>query len=272
MVDLMRRNNVKVIGEGERTLMFGHGFGCDQNMWRYIVPSFEKDYQIVLYDYVGSGNSDHTAYSSDKYHTLHGYKQDVLDIIEALNLNNIIFVGHSVSAMIGMLASIERPSVFERLIMIGPSPRYVNDQGYVGGFEPGDVAELLDMMEMNFAGWASFMAPLAMNNPERPVLTKELERSFISADPDIAREFAEATFLCDHRADLNKVTVPVLIMQCSEDSVVPMEVGEYLHKHLKNSTLRLMSAKGHYPHISHPEETVILIRKYLHANAERIMY
>lgn len=264
MNDVIVRNNVKVIGEGERTIVFAHGFGCDQSMWQYIAPIFGEKFRVVLFDYVGSGNSDLTAYTSEKYSSFQGYVQDVLDVIECLGLNNITFIGHSVSSMIGMLASIERPDFFEKLIMIGPSPRYLNDgNAYFGGFEKSDITELLDMMEMNFAGWASFMAPLAMKNPELPMLSKDLERSFISADPRIAREFAEVTFLSDHRETLSKATVPTLIMQCSDDSIVPIEVGEYLHRNLNNSTLRLMEAKGHYPHISHPEETISIINEYL---------
>lgn len=264
MNDVIVRNNVKVLGEGERTILFAHGFGCDQSMWQYITPAFAKEFRIVLFDYVGSGNSDITSYTTDKYSNLNGYKQDVLDIIDTLELNNIIFVGHSVSSMIGMLASIECPAYFDRMIMIGPSPRYLNEgENYTGGFEKSDITELLDMMEMNFLGWASYLAPIAMNNPELPILTKDLERSFISNDPVIAREFAEATFLSDHRSDLAEATVPTLIMQCSDDSIVPIEVGEYLHRHLKNSTLRLMEAKGHYPHISHPKETIELIQEFL---------
>lgn len=264
MSDVIVRNNVKVIGEGQQTIVFAHGFGCDQNMWQYISPSFQEDYRIVLFDYVGSGSSDKSAYTTEKYSSFQGYVQDVLDVIETLKLNHVIFVGHSVSSMIGMLASIEHPEYFDKLIMIGPSPRYLNEgDHYVGGFEQSDITELLDMMEMNFLGWAGFLAPIAMNNPEMPELTKELEQSFISADPVIAREFAEVTFLSDNRSELSKSTVPTLIMQCSDDSIVPIQVGEYLNRHLQNSTLRLMEAKGHYPHISHPEETITLIREYL---------
>ncbi|WP_150269918.1 alpha/beta fold hydrolase [Paenibacillus tepidiphilus] len=263
MSDVLARNKVKVIGEGSRVMMFAHGFGCDQTMWSMITPAFMKDYRLVLFDYVGSGGSDLTAYSLEKYGTFRGYVQDVFDIADAVDLTDMIFVGHSVSSMIGMLASIERPELFHKLVMIGPSPRYLNDGDYYGGFERSDILELLEMMEMNFSGWASFMAPLAMNNPELPHLTQELERSFIAADPAIAREFAEVTFLSDHRQELPNAAIPTLIMQCSDDSIVPMEVGEYLHRQLKNSTLRLMKAKGHYPHISHPEETVSLICEFL---------
>lgn len=263
MENIIFRNNVTILGQGDQPLIFAHGFGCDQNMWRFITPAFMDKYQIILFDYVGSGNSDINAYSSEKYQSLQGYVQDLLDIIETLSLQNIIFVGHSISAMIGLLASIQYPDYFKKLIMIGPSPCYLNDDGYRGGFERSDIAELLDMMEMNFTGWASYMAPIAMSNPEQPALTQELKQTFIAADPIIAKEFAEVTFLSDHRSELPKVSVPSLIIQCSEDSIVPISVGDYLHQHLKNSTLQLMEAKGHYPHISHPNETIQCIADFL---------
>lgn len=263
MENIIFRNNVTILGQGDQPLIFAHGFGCDQNMWRFITPAFMDKYQIILFDYVGSGNSDTNAYSSEKYQSLQGYVQDVLDIIETLSLQNSIFVGHSISAMIGLLASIQHPDYFKKLIMIGPSPCYLNDDGYRGGFERSDIAELLDMMEMNFTGWASYMAPIAMSNPEQPALTQELKQTFIAADPIIAKEFAEVTFLSDHRSELSKVSVPSLIIQCSEDSIVPIGVGDYLHHHLKNSTLQLMEAKGHYPHISHPNETIQCIADFL---------
>lgn len=263
MENIVVRNNVTILGHGDQPLIFAHGFGCDQNMWRFITPAFMDKYKIILFDYVGSGNSDINAYSSEKYQSLQGYVQDLLDIIETLSLQNSIFVGHSISAMIGLLASIQHPDYFKKLIMIGPSPCYLNDNGYRGGFERSDIAELLDMMEMNFTGWASYMAPIAMSNPEQPALTQELKQTFIAADPIIAKEFAEVTFLSDHRSELPKVSVPSLIIQCSEDSIVPISVGDYLHQHLKNSTLQLMEAKGHYPHISHPNETIQCIADFL---------
>lgn len=194
-VDILLRNNIKVLGTGSQTIVFAHGFGCDQDMWRYIVPSFIDNYQIVLFDYVGSGDSQIKYYDSQKYSDLQGYAQDVLDIMEALDLRNTIFVGHSVSSMIGMLASIRSPQYFERIVMLGPSPRYVNDlPSYYGGFDKRDIDELLDMMQMNFIGWASYMAPIAMQNPERGDLTEELEKAFCSRDPHIARQFAELHF------------------------------------------------------------------------------
>ncbi|MGM9950228.1 MAG: alpha/beta fold hydrolase [Lysinibacillus sp.] len=264
MVNVVERNNVTVTGKGEKTMVLAHGFGCNKNMWHHMVPLFEENYRLVLFDYVGSGNSDIDAYEPTKYSTLQGYVQDVLDIVDELHLKDIIFIGHSVSAMIGMLASIERPECFDKLVMIGPSPRYLNEgDGYFGGFEKSDIIELLDMMEMNFTGWASYMAPMVMDGSQNPGLIKELEESFVSTAPCVAREFAEATFFSDCRASLPKASVPTLIIQCSNDSIVPIEVGEYLHRHLRNSTFRLMEAKGHYPHISQPEETAQIIAEFL---------
>lgn len=272
MTTIFTRNNVTVTGSGEKTILFAHGFGCDQNMWRFVAPPFEKDYKVVLFDYVGSGNSDRAAYNEERYGTIQGYVKDLLEVLDALQIKQAIFVGHSVSAMIGMLASIQRPDCFECLIMVGPSPRYLNDgPEYFGGFEREDVEELLGMMEMNFVGWASYLAPLAMNNTDRPALTEELKTNFCSADPAVARKFAEVTFFSDHREDLPKVQAPSLILQCSEDSIVPLEVGQYLHRHLKNSTFRLMEAKGHYPHLSHPQETTTLIKDYLSQLQEKLV-
>jgi len=247
-------------------MLFAHGFGCDQNMWRFVTPAFEENYKIVLFDYVGSGKSDLQAYSAERYGDLNGYAQDVLDICAALELTNVIYVGHSVSSVIGMLASIQEPERFARLILIGPSPCYINDPpAYVGGFERADIEGLLDVMEKNYIGWASFLAPVVMKNQERPELTQELEESFCSTDPKIARRFAEATFFSDNRSDLPKVTVPSLIMQCSEDAIAPLEVGDYLQRHLRQGTLRVMEATGHCPHMSHPEETIRIIKEYLSA-------
>ena len=265
--DILVRNNVKVFGKGTRPMLFAHGFGCDQNMWRFVTPAFEDDYRIVLFDYVGSGKSDLQAYSPERYASLEGYTQDVLDVCAALGLRDAIFVGHSVSGVVGMLAAIREPWRFSRLVLVGPSPRYINDPpAYVGGFERADITGLLDVMEKNYIGWANFLAPVVMKNPDRPELATELEESFCSTDPKIARRFAEATFFSDNRDDLSKVPVPSLIMQCSEDAIAPLEVGDYLHRHLPQSTLRVLKATGHCPHMSHPEETVEVIREYLAAD------
>ncbi len=255
---------MKILGAGTRAMMFAHGFGCDQNMWRFVTPAFEDEYKIVLFDYVGSGKSDLTYYRPERYGELNGYAQDVIEICEALDLREIVYVGHSVSSVIGMLASIQRPELFSQLILIGPSPSYINDpEGYEGGFERKDIEGLLDLMDKNYIGWASFLAPTIMKNEQRPELAAELQESFCSTDPKIARRFAEATFFSDNRSDLAKVTIPSLIMQCSDDVIAPLSVGNYLHENLSASTLRVMKATGHCPHMSHPEETIEIIREYL---------
>jgi len=263
VTDILSRNNVKVFGRGTQPMLFAHGFGCDQNMWRYVTPAFEEDYRIVLFDYVGSGRSDVGAYDAARYATLDGYAQDVLDVVHALDLREVILVAHSVSSMIAVLAANQEPDRFDRLVLIGPSPRYINDPPYVGGFERADIEGLLEMMEHNFLGWANFLGPAIMKNPDRPELGEELSTSFCSTDPVIARRFAEATFLSDNRDDLPFVQVPSLILQCSDDMVAPLEVGRYLAEEMPGSTLRVMEATGHCPHMSHPDETIRLMREYL---------
>lgn len=263
MKDILRRNNVMIKGKGTRAILFAHGFGCDQNMWRFVTPAFEDDYKIILFDYVGAGKSDINSYNPSRYNKLEGYALDVLEICETLNLKEVIFVGHSVSSMIGLLAAIDNPSYFSRLIMVGPSPCYININDYYGGFEKADIDGLLETMEKNYIGWANFLAPQIIKNPERPELAAELTESFCSTDPVIAHQFARATFLSDNRHDLSKLKVPSLILQCSDDLIAPLQVGHYLSQQLANSTLQVMNAKGHCPHISDPAETITLIKDYL---------
>jgi sigma-B regulation protein RsbQ len=260
---IRKRNNVRISGRGSRVMMFAHGFGCDQSMWRFVTPAFEADYRVVLFDYVGCGKSDWSAWNEARYGSLRGYARDVLEIVEAYDLRDVIFVGHSVSSMIGMLASIEAPERFSRLIQIGPSACYVNDGDYVGGFERKDIEGLLDLMEKNYVGWAAFLAPVVMKNTDRQELAAELQSSFCATDPRVTRHFARTTFLSDNRADVPKVTTPSLILQCSEDAIAPDSVGEYVHKTLKRATFRKMAATGHCPHMSHPEETIALMKEYL---------
>jgi sigma-B regulation protein RsbQ len=266
---VLRRNNVRVTGKGTQPMLFAHGFGCDQNMWRFVAPAFMDDYRVVLFDYVGSGASDLGAYDTERYASLAGYAEDVLDIVHALDLRDIVFVGHSVSSMVGVLAANREPDRFARLVLVGPSPRYLNDEGYVGGFERRDLEGLFDMMDRNFIGWANFLAPAIMKNPDRPELGEELEQSFCSTDPVIARRFAEATFYADNRADVPHVQVPSLIMQCAEDMVAPAEVGRWLRGAMPRSTLRFLEATGHCPHLSHPEETIRVMREYLASEPDR---
>lgn len=262
--DVRIRNNVRISGEGTQPMLFAHGFGCDQNMWRFITPAFEADYRIVLFDYVGSGGSDLAAYDADRYGRLDGYADDILEICRELDLRDVVLVGHSVSSIIGILAANREPERFDRLILIGPSPRYINDlPDYVGGFERADIEGLLEMMDKNYVGWANFLAPAIMKNPDRPELGEELTESFCSTDPDIARRFAEATFFADNREDLARLRVPSLVLQCSEDMIAPDAVGEYVHRQLAGSAFRKLGATGHCPHMSHPEETIVAMREYL---------
>lgn len=252
MTALATRNNVNVSGDGETTMFFAHGFGCDQNMFRLLTPVFADRYRIVLFDLVGAGLSDLTAYDPAKYDTLHGYADDVLELVQEYATGPAIFVGHSVGAMIGVLASVKQPSAFAAHIMVGPSPCYINDGDYVGGFSRADIDSLLDTMQGNYLGWSSNMAPAIMGAPDQPELGTELTNSFCRTDPDIARQFARVTFLSDNRADLPKLTAPTLILQCSEDIIAPMVVGEYLHRTLPNSTLAIIDNVGHCPHLSAP--------------------
>jgi sigma-B regulation protein RsbQ len=260
----IRRHNVTVCGRvEEQPMVFAHGFGCDQNMWRYVWPSFAEDYEIVLFDHVGMGGSDVRAYDSERYSSLEGYAQDVLEICGELELEDVVFVGHSVSAMIGLLASIEEPERFDRLVLIGPSPRYLDDEGYVGGFGRADIDGLLQSLESNYLGWSSVMAPVIMGNPDRPELGQELANTFCQADPEIARQFAHVTFLSDNRDDLGRVTTPALVLQCSDDVIAPDEVGRYMHRRLAGSRFVQLDATGHCPNLSAPEETVAAIASYL---------
>ena len=261
---ILKRFNVNVSGNGKEPMLFAHGLGCDQHMWRFITPAFEKNYKIVLFDYVGCGKSDNSHYDKEKYSSLQGYANDILAISEALALKNIIFVGHSVSAMTGLLAAISSPGFFSKIIMVGPTPCYINDKNYIGGFERKEIEELLDAMGKNFYNWAGAFAPVAMQNPDRPQLTKELEDRMCSSDPAITIDFARAAFFADQRNDLNKLKIPSLIMQCSEDILVPVQVGEYMQKNMPQSTLRVMKATGHCPHLSAPAETIQIMKQFLH--------
>ena len=262
MYDL-RRNNVRVLGRGPRTMILAHGYGCDQNMWRHIVPAFEDDFRIVLFDYVGHGGSDPSAFDRTRYSSLAGYADDVLQICEALAIRDAVFVGHSVSAMIGVIAALKDPSRFESLVMIGPSPCYVNDGEYMGGFTREDIEGLLDFLDSNHLGWSSAMAPVIMKNPDRPELSAELENSFCRTDPQIARHFARVTFLSDNRADLANVRIPCLILQCAEDNIAPERVGQYVREQVPGSTFVQLSATGHCPHLSDPAGTIAAMKPFL---------
>jgi sigma-B regulation protein RsbQ len=259
----LQRNNISTRGSSEDAMVFAHGFGCDQNMWRFVAPAFEDRFKTVLFDNVGAGNSDLSAYSFDKYASLHGYADDLIEIVEDLNLSNPVFVGHSVSAMVGLLAQKKSPGLFRSLILVGPSPCYINDDGYVGGFTRQQLEELLESLEDNHLGWSASMAPAIMGNAERPELGEELSASFCRTDPDIAAHFARVTFMSDHRSDLGPTGAPTLILQCSSDVIAPPEVGEFMRSQIPGSTLVNMKATGHCPNLSAPQETVSLIREFL---------
>jgi sigma-B regulation protein RsbQ len=262
-MSVLDRNNVKVSGDGDPPIIFAHGFGCDQSMWRLVSRSFADSHKIVLFDHVGAGRSDLTAFSKSKYATLQGYADDVIEVLKALGLRNSVFVGHSVSAMIGALASIKAPDLFNSLIMVGPSPRYINDEGYVGGFTATQIEELLEFLDANYLGWSAAMAPTIMGNSQRPELSEELTNSFCRTDPEIAKHFARATFMADNRQDLPNVTTRTLILQCSDDVIAPVAVGEYVHRHIPNSHFVQLRASGHCPNLSAPEETAAAIRAFL---------
>jgi sigma-B regulation protein RsbQ len=267
----MERNNVRVAGRKDgQPMLFAHGFGCDQNMWRFVTPAFEGDYSVVLFDHVGSGSSDLTAYSPERYSSLQGYSEDILEICEELDLRDVVFVGHSVASMMGVLAAIEEPSRFASLILIGPSPRYIDEADYVAGFSRTDIEGLLDALDSNYLGWSRQVAPLIMGNAERPELGEELTNSFCRTDPEIAKEFARVTFLSDNRNDLPRLEVPALILQCSEDAIAPQVVGEYVHRHIPRSDLVVMRATGHCPNLSAPEETISAIKAFLHRQPDAV--
>lgn len=244
-------------------MVFAHGFGCDQAMWRLVAPSFEDDFKVILFDHVGAGGSDISAYRPEKYATLEGYVDDIIEIGRELDLRNAVFVGHSVSAMMGVLASIQDPGLFDKLVLVGPSPRYIDDGDYRGGFNAAQIEELLDVLADNHAGWSGTMAPVIMGNPDRPELAGELTESFCRMDPAIAREFARMTFMGDNRTDLGAVAIPTLILQCSDDMIAPVQVGDYVHRRIPGSRLVRLRATGHCPNLSAPAETIAAIRAFV---------
>ena len=257
-----QRNNVHVEGKGT-PMVFVHGFGCDQNMWRLLAPHFAENHQVILMDLTGSGRSDLSAYDRGRYATLQGHADDLCEVLAEVTSAPAICVGHSVSAMIGLLANIRCPDAFLAQVMVGPSPCYINEGDYVGGFERADIEGLLETMESNYLGWASNMAPAIMGAPGQPELAAELASSFCRTDPDIARHFARVTFLSDHRADLPKLRAPALVLQCSDDIIAPLSVGEYMARAIPDCTLRVIDNVGHCPHLSSPGASVSAIEAFL---------
>jgi sigma-B regulation protein RsbQ len=264
-VSISTRHNTRIAGRpaGAPAMVLAHGFGCDQSMWRLVAPAFEDDYRVVLFDHIGAGGSDLTAYDPDRHASLQGYADDVVELLEELALGPVVFVGHSVSATIALLAAARRPDLFDRLVLVGPSPRYIDDDGYRGGFTAEEIDELLETMDANYLGWSAFIAPVIMGNADRPELGEELTNSFCRTDPAIAKRFARTTFLSDNRADLAAVRTPSLVVQCREDAIAPVEVGEYVHDRLADSKLTLIDAVGHCPNLSAPGELITAMREYL---------
>ncbi|MDH2425977.1 alpha/beta hydrolase [Sphaerisporangium sp. TRM90804] len=244
------------------TVMLAHGFGCDQNMWRLVAPALARDFRVVTFDHVGSGRSDLSAWEAERYAALDGYADDVLRICRELDLPEVVFVGHSVSAMIGVLAAIREPDRFAKLVLLVPSPCYIDDEGYRGGFSRADIEELLESLDSNYLGWSAAMAPVIMGNPDRPELGEELTNSFCRTDPEIARAFARVTFLTDHRADLAKVGVPTLVVDCLQDVIAPPEVGAFVRDQIPGSRLVTLPATGHCPQLSAPEATIEAIASF----------
>lgn len=255
-MSVIERNNVQISGGGGRTMVFAHGFGCDQNMWRFVEPAFRDRFRTVLFDHVGAGRSDLTAYDAKKYATLDGYAADIVEIGHDLGLRDAIFVGHSVSAMIGAIASIEAPEMFGALVMVGPSPRYIDDTDYVGGFSEEQIEGLLTSLADNYMGWSAAMAPAIMGNTDRPELGEELINSFCRMDPQIAKQFARATFMSDNRSDLGKIAARTLILQCSDDIIASEQVGEYVQRAIPRSEIVYLKASGHCPNLSAPQEVI----------------
>jgi sigma-B regulation protein RsbQ len=263
---VVERHNIRITGQPDgQPMVFAHGFGCDQAMWRFVAPQFEDDFRVVLFDHVGAGGSDASAYDPERHSSLSGYAADVVEICRELDLRDVVFVGHSVSSMIGALAAIEDPERFAKLVFVGPSPRYIDDDGYTGGFAEADIEGLLESLASNYLGWSSAMAPVIMGNDDRPELGQELTESFCRSDPEIARRFARATFLSDNRDDLAKVTTPTLVLQCSNDVIAPVVVGEYVRDALPDATYVLLEATGHCPNLSAPEETTAAIADFVRA-------
>lgn len=260
---VFKKNNINIFGKGTQPMLFAHGYGCNQEMWRLVTPAFEEDYQIHLFDHVGSGESQVEKYDFSKYKSLQGYADDLIDICDSLSLKRSVLVAHSVSSMIATLAAVSRPDLFDKLIMIGPSPRYINEGEYFGGFDQQDIDELIETLESNYLGWSSFITPVIVGNPEKEEYSNELHTSFCSMDPAIAKHFAKVTFTGDNRQDLQKLKTPTLIIQTHPDVIAPKEVGNYVHSQISNSELVQLDCSGHCPHLTAPDLVIEAIRNFL---------
>lgn len=263
MNEIIKRNNVKVSGFGAAPMVFAHGFIGDQNQWRHVAPSFYATNKVVLFDYVGSGKSDVAAYDAARYSSLAGYAKDLIEVCEATEVRDVVFVGHSVSSMIGLLAAIEKPDLFSKLVFVAPSPCYINDKDYNGGFDRREIDLMMTELDVNPTSWARETLPIVVNNPDQPNVAEELHQAMLSAEHRILKQFAITTFFSDHRRDLLRLDRPCLILQASQDVMAPLQVGDYLHAHLEKSKLRVLHAKGHFPHLTAPREVVAAIKEFL---------
>jgi sigma-B regulation protein RsbQ len=262
-MSIQQRNHVVVEGDGRPTFVFAHGFGCDQSMWRFIAPHYAQRYRTIRYDLTGSGRSDLAAYDRVRHGSLQGHADDLIEVVRSVEDGPVVFVGHSAGSMIGLLAGIREPDLFAAQIWLGPSPCYVSDGDYVGGFSRADIDSLLETLDSNYLGWSSTMAPAMMGAPDQPHLAEELTNSFCRTDPEIARHFAHVTFLSDNRADVPLLPQPTLIVQCSDDLIAPRSVGEFLQRTLQNGTLRVIQNFGHCPHMSAPRESIAAMDEFI---------
>ena len=248
-------------------MVFLHGLGADQASWRLLVPHFEPAYQIIKLDLVGSGGSQLSHYNHERHGNLAGHADDLLDVLRTLALHNVVFVGHSVGAMIGVIAAVREPQRFRKMVLISPSPRFINEKGYVGGFEQKDINELLAAMDADYHGWSRSISPVMMGAEESSELVMELTNSFVRTNPEIARHFARITFLSDTRAELGFLTRPTLVVQSAHDVIAPLAVGHYLNEQLADSRIAVIETGGHCPHLSAPQQTLAAINGFLHAEA-----
>jgi len=264
MSNIIKRNNVTIIGDGEKTIILAHGFGCDQNMWERLIPYFKEDYRLVLFDYVGSGQSELAAFDVQRYSSINGYAQDIIEVCEAVNISGAIFIGHSVSCSAGIVAANLHPEYFSHLILIGPSPCFLNiPPDYLGGFENKDLEELLELMDQNYLGWANYLAPVVAGSSGEGQIAGELSESFCSTDPVVAKTFARTTFFADNRNDFKNNTIPCLLLQHKKDTLAPLNVGEYLNLNTAKSTYLVLNVDGHCAHMSHPALVSDAVREYL---------
>ncbi len=259
----LRKNNVSISGSGSKTLVFVHGYGCDQSMWRFVAPQFELSHRVVLYDLTGMGQSDLSEYDFKAYRTLQRHADDLTAILEDLEVSDGVLIGHSVGATIACLAALKCPERISALALVAPSPSFMNDAAYTGGFDREALEGLVNLMDENFLGWTSRVTPTIAGEDRAGETAAELTQSFCRTDPAIAKHFGRITFLADHRADMKRVEAPAAIIQCTDDALAPVDVGVWLSENMKRGTLKFIEATGHCPHMTEPAKTTEAIREFL---------